>query len=205
MALDPSILSLLMQSTFGIFTPGAKDEFDCYAEGVVQGLKTGIVTVTTTGVGGTPGQGQFLGAIQGGPLVMAGLVATNAIGVMPPLPEGLPTPLQALWYLAIGQIATHVLTALQVNTTPSDTVSTGVGIVTPGGFTILGPTIAQLIIAAFLKKGLTPTPRRIQIAQVVGISTQQMMALATMTIPIIGGAPTAPPSPMVGVRTGTIS
>lgn len=192
-----------MQAVFKVSTPGAKDEFDCYAEGVIKGLKLGAAQVTTAGVGGGPGPGTFVGALQGGPIVMAAIVATNALGVIPPSPEGSPTPLQVIWHLAIAQIATHVLVALQVDAPASDSVAAGVGIIAPGGFSVSGALIAQLIILAYLKKGLVATPYRIKVAKVVGNSTQQMMALATMVIPIVGGSPSNFGS--AGVRVGKIS
>jgi len=206
MALDDGTLSLLMQSTFGVFNAGTKNEFGSYAEGVVMGLKLGTANVITTGVSGSPGTGTFTGALQGGPIVMAAIVATNAIGVLPAASGGAPAPLQPLWYLAVGQIATHVLTALTVNAPPADAVSTGIGIVAPGGFSIDADSIANFIMLAYLKRGLLVTPMRKSIASVIGKSTQQMMMLATMpAIPILGGAPSTPPAPAAGVRTGTIS
>jgi hypothetical protein len=205
MALNEALLSNLMLVTFGVITPGSKTEFDCYAEGIVAGLKAGIVTIQTTGLAGSPGSGVGIGAIQGGPLVMLPLVATNSIGIIPPIPEGAPTPLQPLWYLAISQTATHVLSMLQVDSVPADAVAAGIGIVAPGGFQISGALISSFIVLAYLKRGLTPTPRRIQVASLIGKSVQQMMLLATCIIPIAGGAPVAPPAPGVGVRTGIIS
>jgi len=205
MALNESTLAKLMQVTFGIFNPGSKNEFECYAEGVVMGLKLGTATIITTGVSGSPGSGSFVGAIQGGPLVMAPLVAINSVGVMPPIPEGMVTPLQLLWYLAISQISLHALIALQVEAPPTDAVSTGVGLITPGGFSVNAQVISKFIILAYLKKGLTITPRRRQVADIIGKSTQQMMSLAIMTIPIAGGVPSVPPVPAVGTRVGVIS
>lgn len=205
MALDQSLLSTLMLATFGVITPGSKTEFDCYAEGIVTGLKAGIVNITTVGLAGSPGSGTGIGALQPGPLTMVPIVAANLIGIMPPIPEGLPTPLQPLFYLAISQTATHVLTMLQVDSIPVDAVATGIGLVVPGGFQISGTAIAGFIALAYLKNGITPTPRRMQIASAIGNSVQQMMLLATCTIPIVGGAPTAPPVPSAGVRTGVIS
>jgi hypothetical protein len=196
---------MLMLSTFGVFTPGSKVEFDCYAEGIIGGLQAGVVTIQTAGALGSPGSGTGVGAIQGGPLVMFPLVAANSIGVIPPIPEGLPMPLQSLWYLAISQTATHVLTALQVDSIPADSVAAGIGIVAPGGFQVQATIIASLITLAYLKNGLIITPRRVQVAQAIGKSVQQMMLLATCIIPIVGGAPATPPAPSVGVRTGVIS
>jgi len=205
MPLSAPLLSTLMFAASGIPTPGAKVEFDCYAEGIVMGLKAGVVTITTIGALGSPGSGTGIGAINGGPLVMVPLVATALLGIIPPIPEGLPTPMQPLFYLAISQTALHVLTFLQVDSIPADPVAIGVGTIAPGGFIIPGPAIGGFITLAYLKRGLTPTPRRIQIAMAIGTAVQQMMALAVCTIPIIGGAPAAPPAPGAGVRTGVIS
>jgi len=207
MALDANTLSKLMQATFGIFTVGSKNEFDSYAEGVVMGLKLGTVVITTTGSAGFPGKGTFTGAIQGGPLLMFPLVAVNSFGVLPSLSNGgAPAPLQPLWYLAVSQIATHVLTSLTVDAPLADTVAVGLGTVAPGGFLIDADAIANFIILASLKRGLNITPMRESIASVIGRSTQQMMLLATMpVIPIIGGIVSTPTSPTVGIRSGTIS
>lgn len=203
--LSEQILTQLMVSTFGIFNAGTLNEFGAYADGVIQGLKLGTVTIQTTGAAGSPGQGASIGAIQGGALTMVPIVATNSLGIVPPIPEGAPQPLQPLWYLAISQIATHALTALQVDSIPADAVSVGVGIVAPGGIQVQAQVITNFILLSYLKRGLTITPRRIDTAQIVGKSTQQMLLLATMIIPIIGGVPAVPGAPAVGVRTGVIS
>ena len=169
MALNDAALSTLMQATFGIFNIGSKNEFDSYAEGVVMGLKLGTAKIITAGSSGSPGTGTFNGALQGGPLVMLPLVAANSIGVLPAFSSGgAPAPLQPLWYLAISQIATHVLTALTVTAPTTDTVSVGVGQITPGGFTIDADIIANFIILGYLKRGLIPTPMRMDIAKVIG-------------------------------------
>lgn len=202
MALSDSILSLLMQGTFGIFNKGSKDEFDSYAEGVVMGLLLGTANVITTGTAGAPGIGVGIGAIQGGAPAMLPLVTLNSLGVMPPK-EGAPQPLQLVWYLAISQVATHVLTALQVTAPPTDSVGAGLGIITPGGFSISGDTISKFILLAFIKRGLIVTKSRKDIATMIGKSTEQLMKLAAMpSIPIIG-APSN--SPSTGTRVGTIS
>jgi hypothetical protein len=204
MALNADILAKLMYASSGLTTPGGLTEYECYAQGVVQGLKLGAVTVTTTGASGTPGGGSGVGALQGGVVTMLPIVITNMAGIMPP-PTGAPTPSQLLWFTSIAQIATYVLTALQVETTPSDTVSTGMGTVAPGGFVISGSAIGIAISLAYAQKLLTPTPMRLQIAKAIGTSTEQMMKLATMNIPIIGGVPSSPSAPIAGTRTGAIS
>jgi hypothetical protein len=203
--LNEDTLTKLMVATFSIFNSGSLDEFGAYAEGVVQGLKLGTVTIQTTGAAGSPGQGTGIGAIQGGAITMAPIVALNSLGIIPPIPEGAPQPLQILWYLAIAQIATHALVSLQVDSLPMDAVAVGVGIVPPGGIQVQAQVITNFILLAYLKRGLKITPRRIDVAQIVGKSTQQMLLLATMIIPIAGGVPAVPGAPAVGVRTGTIS
>jgi hypothetical protein len=204
MALDAGTLAKLMFASSGLTSLDGLTEYECYAQGVVEGLKLGAVTISTTGASGTPGSGSGVGALQGGAVTMLPIVISNMVGIMPP-PTGAPTPGQLLWFTSIAQIATYVLTALQVETTPSDTVSTGMGIVTPGGFTITGSAIGAAISLAYAQKKLIPTPMRLQIAKAIGASTEQMMKLATMSIPIIGGAPSSPPAPIVGTRTGVIS
>lgn len=204
MALDATTLAQLMLASSGLTTPGGLTEYECYAQGVIQGLKLGTVTIQTTGVSGTPGSGSGVGAIQGGVAIMLPIVITNMTGIMPP-PSGAPTPNQILWFTSIAQIATYLLTALQVETTPTDTVSTGMGIVNPGGFSIAGAAIGKAIGLAYLQKGLILTPMRLQIADAIGTSTEQIMKLATMTIPIVGGVPSSPPASIIGTRTGVIS
>ncbi len=203
MALDESTLANLMFVTFGVLTSGAKDEWEAIAEGVVAGLKLGTVIGITAGAAGSPGDSIGLGAIQGGPLIMVPIVAVNAIGVIPPIPGGLPTPLQPLWYLALSQVSLHVLTFLQVDFPKTDGVATGATVVTPGGFQVQASIIKGLVLAAYLKRGLTLTPVRIDTAQVVGDSVQQMMALAIMTAPVIGGVTGS--GPAAGSRVGVIS
>lgn len=205
MALDEGILTNLMLVTFGFLNPGAEDEWAAVAEGTIAGLKLGTVTGITTGASGSPGQGTGIGALQGGPLVMVPIVATNALGVVPPIPEGTPTPLQPLWYLAVSQIATHVLTALQVEFAPTDPVATGVVTVAPGGFQIQGDVVANFILLAYISKGLIITPKREDTAKAIGQSVQQMMSTATMLGSIVGGVPVAPPAPGAGTRVGVIS
>jgi len=206
MALNENLLSLLMLSTSGLPTLGAKQEFDAYAKGVIAGIKLGTATITTTGALGTPGTAKFIGAINPGPLLMASLIQVAAVGSLPPIPGGTPTPLQFTFFLALGQIATHVLAFLEVEGLPMDTVSTGIGIVPPGGFTISGDLIQGLIVLEFIKAGLITTPSRVGLAAAVGRATEQFMLLATIpTIPIVGGAPVAPPAPSVGTRIGIIS
>jgi hypothetical protein len=204
MALDAGTLAQLMLASSALTTAGALTEYECYAQGVVQGLKLGTATVQTTGASGTPGSGSGVGAIQGGAVTMLPIVITNMVGIMPP-PSGAPTPSQLLWFLSIAQIATYVLTALQVEAPPQDAVSAGVGNVLPGGFSVSGAAIGKAISLAYLQKGLIPTPMRLQVADAIGASTEQMMKLATMVIPIVGGVPSSPSSPTMGTRIGVIS
>ena len=205
MALDSTLLTQLMLTTSTLAGAMASVEFSCYAAGVVQGLKLGTATIQTTGVAGTPGTGKFIGAIQPGAIGMSLLVQQALLGIIPP-PTGSITPLQPIYYLAISQIATHVLTSLQVDAPASDSVATGVGIIVPGGFNVSGTVIGGFIVQQYVSKGLTPTPLRISIANAIGIATQQMMSLATMpAIPIIGGVPATPSAPSAGVRIGVIS
>lgn len=204
MPLDQGVLSLLMLASSGMTTPGAKAEFEAYADGIVNGLKTAVVTAVTTGAGGTPGNGTIVGVINPGPLVLAPLIQAGAVGSLPPIPAGTPTPLQIAFFLALSQIATHLAVA-EIKIPPADNVATGAGVVAPGGIVVQGSAIEGLIVAAFVKAQLKPTPSRLGIAKAVGQGIQQFLTLATATVPIVGGVPSSPPSPGAGTRTGTIS
>jgi len=204
MVLDADLLTKLMIATFGFLNPGADDEWGAIATGAVQGMKLGTVQIITSGTSGSPGPGTGIGAIQGGAIAMVPLVAVNTISALPP-PGGAITPLQPLWHLAVSQIATHALTSLQVDIPATDSVAVGVGNVLPGGFQIQGSVIEGLILAEYLKRGLLITPMKTQLAKGIGAAVQQHMSLATMIIPILGGSPSAPPTPTAGTRIGTIS
>lgn len=204
MALNEQALAQLMITTFGFFTPGAIDEWEAIAAGTIAGLKLGTANVVTAGKSGAPAPGTGLGAINPGPLVMAPIVAANSVGTVPPIPGGVPTPLQPIWYLAVAQIATHVLTNLQVTAPPTDAVAVGVGTIAPGGFQISPTAIEQAILLEYLTRGLNFTPMRTRVASLIGRSVQQHMLLATMIIPL-AGTPSPEPSGVAGVRTGVIS
>lgn len=195
-----------MIATANQFGPDAKKEFDSYAVGIIAGLKLGKVKVITKGASGKPGRGKGKGVLNPGPAVMAPLIQVAAVGSLPPIPYGSPTPLQILFFLALSQITIHALTALQVTTAPTDSVAVGSGKVVPGGFQIQAAVVEKLIIAEFAKNGLIPTPPRLGLAKAVGIAVRQIMLLTTMpSIPIVGGAPSSPGSTTVGVRQGVIS
>ena len=209
MPLDEKMLANLMFVTYaasGFVGTKTMDDFNAIATGVVAGLKAGTASAMVQGVQGSPGTGKMIGVINPGPVVMAGALQVASMGSIPP-PMGLPTPLQALYFLAIGQIATHILT-MQVETLPMDTVAMGVGMILPGGFTIVGSAIEGLIIVEFLKSG-PPTPPKLGLAKAIGIATQQIMMMAMVpAIPILGGVPIPPPAgpiPAVGVRTVMLS
>jgi hypothetical protein len=205
MALDADTLANLMLPIFGFVNPNSQKEFGAYAQGVVMGLKASTVEVQTTGIAGAPGPETGIGAIQGGAVTMLPIVIANSVGVIPP-PNGTPTPTQLLWYTAISQIATYVLTALQVDAPPTDGVATGFATVLPGGFKVQADIISSSIKLAYVSKGLIPTPLRLQVADVIGKSTQQALQIATMAFPILKGVPASPPSPAPpGVRIGIIS
>lgn len=205
MALDADTLAKLMLAPFGFINPNSMKEFGAYAQGVVMGLKASMVEVQTTGVAGAPGLETGIGALQGGALTMLPFVVANSVGVIPPA-NGAPMPAQLLWYTGVSQIATYVLTALQVDAPPTDGVATGFATVLPGGFKIQADVISSAIKLAYVSKGLIPTPLRLQVADVIGKSTKQAMDLATMAFPILKGVPVSPPSPAPpGVRIGIIS
>jgi hypothetical protein len=206
MALDASTLAnSLMLPIFGFVNPNSKKEFEAYAEGVVIGLKASTVEVQTTGAAGAPAPETGIGALQGGAVTMLPIVIANSIGVIPP-PNGAPTPAQLLWYNSISQIATYVITALEVLAPPTDGVATGLATVLPGGFKVQADAISAAIKLAYVSKGLIPTPLRLQVADVIGKSTQQALQLATMSFPLLKGVVASPPSPAPpGVRLGIIS
>lgn len=205
MALDADQLAKLMLVTSTAAGPSGLDEFQCYAAGVVQGLKASTANVQTTGVAGSPGSAKGIGAIQPGAIAMVPFLSSALVGSMPP-PGGAPTPLLPLFYLAICQIATHVLTNLEVEASPTDTIAQGVGLIPPGGFNVSGSVIEPLIIAEYTKKGLKPTPLRLSMAKAIGTATEQLMKIATMpSLTISGGVPSSPSSPAVGTRVGVIS
>lgn len=206
MALQPNLLATTMWLASGLPTPYALKEFQCYATGVCEGLKLGTAQIQTAGIFGSPGQGQMITVLGPNSALMTGIVATNSIGIIPPVSIGTPQPAQFIWYQAIAQIADHIALFLQVDSLPADTVSVGTGVIPPGGFTIDETIIKALIIKEYLAGGFMITPLREQIAGMIGKSTADIMKLATMTIPIIGGAPSgAPPPPSAGTRTGVIS
>lgn len=205
MPLDADSLANLMLLTSTLGGPGGLQEFQCYANGVVKGLKAGTAQVTTTGVIGSPGTAKGIGAIQPGPPAMVPFVSTALVGAIPP-PGGAPTPLQPLLFLAISQVATHVLTNLEVQAPPTDTVAQGVGIIAPGGFKISGSVIETFILAEYTIKGLIATPLRISIAKAIGQATEQLMKLASMpSLTIPDGVPASPSAPATGTRIGIIS
>ena len=203
MALDPITLGLLMAGTMGLPTPQAKLEFDAIAEGVVNGLKAGTALATCVGSTGVPAPSIGTGALHGGAATMLPLLIANCAGLIPPVATGgTPQPAQALWFNAVSQIGNYTMASLQVQLPPGPT-AIGVGTVPPGGYTISGPLIGQLIVAAYVKSGLTVTPMKIQIANAIGNTVQQHMLLATTIIPLVGG-PVPTPSPASDPRSGII-
>lgn len=80
-----------------------------------------IMSLATTTILGTQGAG----AIHGGSATMLPLVITNFIGIIPGS-EGLPTPLQLQFFLAISQIANHTLALTQISTKPGPGAVDGV-------------------------------------------------------------------------------
>lgn len=202
MILDEALLSNLMYITYiaasgGFVGKQVKDDFDIYSKAVINGIKTGTATAMTTGLGGgPPGTGKIIGCINPGPPFMLPFL----IPVMMPA-VGAPTPLQLTYALSISQIATHLLTNLQSEALPLDTVSAGQGVVTPGGIIVVGSAIAGLIIAEVVKTGNPPTPQKIAIAKAIGNATEQLMKATSVIIPIIGAPVGSPPPPMAGSRS----
>jgi len=217
MPLNEAAMSKLMYITYAATTLCGKDskkEFDIISEGIVKGLKEGSAIVITQGSKaeiGFAGQGTWLlGALNPGPVIMAPLIQAGMMGSLPS-PTCLPTPIQLIYYLAISQSMTHVLTSLSLETTrdPIFDVAIGIGTVFPGGFSIPGASIENYIIQGYKTKGMDVTDMKKKMAKAIGKAVEQTMKLATIpAIPIIGGIPVPPPVgpiPMIGKRTGIIT
>lgn len=198
MALDASLLAPLMFATSGAIGPESFAIWNAYATGVVNGLKLGTATMLVGGSAGSPGQASGIGAIHGGPVAMLPIVIANFAGIIPPIPpQGAPTPLQALFFLAVAQIGTHTLAFTEVKG-PSGPVAVGAGLVAPGGYIIDDTIMGNLIKIELLKlgKGKPLTPIQLDTADAIAKSTKQIMALATTPVVAVGGAPVAPPVPV---------
>ena len=193
MALDADILTNLMLATSGATGPQSPLIWGAYARGVVNGLKLSIANGVAVGAAGL-GELKGVGAIHGGPLAMVPIVASNMLSVgMPPAPG------QALFNLAISQIATHTLTALEISG-PTPGTGSGAGTIPPGGYVVPGPLIAQLITVEILSAGITPTPIQPLINLAIGNSTQQIMALASTPFTVTGPAGSSPGGgPVIGI------
>lgn len=193
-------------------SPNILDEFNAYAEGIVEGLKLATVQGMSTGFQvqpGTPsGNGIAMGIINPGPIVLAGLMQVNSIGILPPLFGGMPMPAQMLYFLALGQAATHLFLAQIDFSGAMDQVALGTVMVTPGMIQVNGPLVGQLILKAMVQKGFPTTPMRVGLCNAMGLSIQQFLLLGSASGGIFGGAPllvSGAPVPMVGVRMGKIT